>query len=235
MFSKKNYNLTDEFREIRKKVEKSLLLSIYKKNDFTFDFYVNEDMAVEDFLKILISRKPHFWDIIKKAIASSPRVSIVYSDRYLNTPLGCILLSQLIRQIRASFHVSFESIVIKISRTGFHHNRNNPSSTMIFSNYTQRDRFLQSCMKLLVDADYIEKERNVPHQRVLTISNEKCSLDIVFDGGIAYGWRLSHKDDNLTLEQMETNITYNYDCINQLSRKYDRKGIFFVVRMLFKD
>ena len=84
MFSKKNYNLTDAFSEIRKKVEKSLLLYLYKKNDFTFDFYVNEDMAVEDFLKILISRKPHFWDIIKKAIASSPRVSIVYSSMLLS-------------------------------------------------------------------------------------------------------------------------------------------------------
>ena len=36
MFSKKDYNLTDAFREIMKKAEKNLLLSLYKKNDFTF-------------------------------------------------------------------------------------------------------------------------------------------------------------------------------------------------------
>lgn len=235
MFSKKYNNLTDEIRGFRKKAEKRLLLSLYKKIDFTFDFYLNEDMMINDFLKKLISRKPHFWSIIETAIVSSPHVSIVYSDRYLNTPLGCILLSQLIRQIRLFFQIHFDSIVLNISRTGFHPNRNSPSSTMIFPNYTQRDKFLQSCMRLLVKDDYTEKERNIPHQRVLSISNAKCTLEIIFDGGIAYGWRLSHEDDKLTMEQIQANINYNYTCINQLSRKYDRKGIFFVVRMLFKD
>lgn len=235
MFSKKYFNLTCMFKGFRKKVEKHLLLSLYKKNDFTFDFYLNEDLRVDDFLKELISRKPHFWSIVKRAFASSPQVSVVYSDRYLNTPLGCILLSQLIRQIRLYFQIHYDSIVINISRTGFHPNRNSPPSTLIFPNHTQRDRFLRSCMNLLVDADYTERERNIPHQRVLTVSNARCTLEIIFDGGIAYGWRLSHEDDKLTLEQIEADITYNYTCINQLSRKYDRKGIFFVVRMLFKE
>ncbi len=235
MFSHKNYDLAYVLKGIKKKAEKKLLLSLYRKIDFTFDFYLNEDMMVDDFLKKLISRKPHFWSIIEKAIVSSPRVSIVYSDRYLNTPLGCILLSQLIRQIRLYFQIHFDSIVLNISRTGFHPNKNNPSSTMIFSNHLQRDKFLQLCMKLLVKDEYIEKERNIPHQRVFSISNAKCTLEIIFDGGIAYGWRLSHEDDMLTMEQIEANISYSYTCINQLSRKYDRKGIFFVVRMLFKD
>ena len=223
MFSKKYNNLTNEIGGIRKKAEKRLLLSLYKKIDFTFDCYLDEDMKVDDFLKKLISIKPHFWSIIKKTIVSSPHVSIVYSDRYLNTPLGCIMLSQLIR------------IVLNISRTGFHPNKNNPSSTMIFPNHKQRDKFLQLCMRILVKDDYTEKERNIPHQRVLSISNAKCTLEIIFDGGIAYGWRLSHEDDKLTMEQIEANIAYNYTCINQLSRKYDRKGIFYVVRMLFND
>ena len=81
MFSKKYFNLTCMFKGFRKKVEKHLLLSLYKKNDFTFDFYLNEDMRVDDFLKELISRKPHFWSIVKRAFASSPQVSVVYSDR----------------------------------------------------------------------------------------------------------------------------------------------------------
>lgn len=119
MFSKKDYNLTDAFREIMKKAEKNLLLSLYKKNDFTFDFYLNEDMMINDFLKKLISRKPRFWSIIEKAIVSSPHVSIIYSDRYLNTPLGCLLLSQLIRQIRHYYQIHFDSIVLNISRTAF--------------------------------------------------------------------------------------------------------------------
>ena len=106
---------------------------------------------------------------------------------------------------------------------------------MIFPNHIQRDKFLQSCMKLLVKEEKKKKERNIPHQRVLSISNAKCTLEILFDGGIAYGWRLSHEEDKLTMEQIEANISYNYTCINQLARKYDRKGIFFVARMLFKD
>ena len=218
-----------------RRLKKTFFFPFIKKNDFTFDFYLNEDMMVNDFLKKLISRKPRFWSIIEKAIVSSPHVSIIYSDRYLNTPLGCLLLSQLIRQIRHYYQIHFDSIVLNISRTGFHPNKNNPSSTMIFPNHIQRDKFLQSCMKLLVKEDYTEKERNIPHQRVLSISNAKCTLEIIFDGGIAYGWRLSHEDDKLTMEQIEANIAYNYTCINQLSRKYDRKGIFYVVRMLFND
>ena len=235
MFSKKYNNLTNEIGGIRKKAEKRLLLSLYKKIDFTFDCYLDEDIKVDDFLKKLISIKPHFWSIIKKTIVSSPHVSIVYSDRYLNTPLGCIMLSQLIRQIRLYFQIHFDSIVLNISRAGFHPNKNNPSSTMIFPNHKQRDKFLHLCMRMLVKDYYTEKERNIPHQRVLSISNAKCTLEIIFDGGIAYGWRLSHEDDKLTMEQIEANIAYNYTCINQLSRKYDRKGIFYVVRMLFND
>jgi hypothetical protein len=215
--------------------EKLILRDPRKEEINYYPYNLNEDLMINDFLKKLISRKPRFWSIIEKAIVSSPHVSIIYSDRYLNTPLGCLLLSQLIRQIRHYYQIHFDSIVLNISRTGFHPNKNNPSSTMIFPNHIQRDKFLQLCMRMLVKDDYTEKERNIPHQRVLSISNAKCTLEIIFDGGIAYGWRLSHEEDKLTMEQIEANISYNYTCINQLARKYDRKGIFFVVRMLFKD
>ena len=86
MFSKKDYNLTDAFRGIMKKAEKNLLLSLYKKNDFTFDFYLNEDLMINDFLKKLISRKPRFWSIIEKAIVSSPHVSIIAVTAYKANP-----------------------------------------------------------------------------------------------------------------------------------------------------
>ena len=184
MFSKKIYNLNAGICGIRKKAEKRLFHSLCKKIDFTFDFYLNEDMKVDDFLKKLISKKPHFWSIIKKAIVSSPHVSITYSDRYLNTPLDCILLSQLIKQIRHHFQIHFDSIVLNISRTGFHPNKNSPSSTRIFSNHTQRDRFLRSCMKLLVDTEYIEKDRNIPHRRVLTVRNAECTVEIVLTAAL---------------------------------------------------
>ncbi len=235
MFSKKKYSLSDAIRKVRKKAEKRLLLSLYKKMDFTFDFYLNEDMTVNDFLKMLMSKHPQFWDIIKKSILSSPHVSIAYSDRYLNTPLGCILLSQLIRQICVYFNVYYDTIEINISRTGFHPNKKNPVSTMIFSNYPERDRFFKTCMKSLVKAEFIEKERNIPHQRVLTITNTKGTVEIVFDGGISYGWRLSRENEQLTIEQLEASLTENFVCFNQLSRKFDRKGIFYVVRVLYKD
>ena len=233
MFSRKKY-CHETIRLIKEKAEKRLLLELYKKKDFTFDFYVKEDMQVYDFLCELTSHHPEYWQIIRHVLQYSPSVTVTYSDRYLNTPLGCILLAQLIKQVGDRFHVDINSVAINISRSGFHPNSNNPASTRIFSNYPQRDCFLKACMDLLVNAKYTEKERNIPHQRTLSVSNAKCTVEIVFDGGISYGWRLARTEECLTLEEMKGIVSENFTCINQLSRSFDRKGVYYVVRVLYK-
>ena len=200
-----------------------------------FQFHVVENVYSDELFDLLLEYHPDKWRIIQDAFQENGPVDIVYEDRYLNSPLGCILLAQFIRRIGFQFHLSFRSIRIVVSKRDFHKSADDNTQRLFqrFSCPENRDRFLRLCMDVILGRPYDLEVRNVGHTRSLAIANGTYELDIRPEGGISHGWGIDYGDFHmLTVEGIGNDVDINVPCFNQLSHELGNKGIPYVVEFM---
>ena len=200
-----------------------------------FQFHVVENVYSDELFDLLLEYHPDKWRIIQDAFQESGPVDIVYEDRYLNSPLGCILLAQFIRRIGFLFHLSFRSIRIVVSKRDFHKSADDNAQRLFqrFSCPENRDKFLRLCMEVIVGRPYDLEVRNVGHTRSLAMANGTYELGIRPEGGISHGWGIDYGDfHRLTVEGIGSNVDVNVPCFNQLSHELGNKGIPYVVEFM---
>lgn len=126
-------------------------------------------------------------------------VSITYSDRYLNTPLGCIVLGNLINQLKSAYNLSIDKLTIMRPKKYINapvlvnYNSFNDETFILekdFRKTSDCDNFIQKCIHEIANINAEIKNDVLPHYRSLTIKSNKCEVSIRPDGGIAYGWTL---------------------------------------------
>ena len=162
-------------------------------------------------------------------------VDLTYEDRYLNTPLGCLMLAQLIRRMRDLFQLRYNSINISLSRKDFRvlFDDNTLKIDRKFSFPANRDAFMKLCMDKIVRSSYKLETRNVKHSRILTIRNSRFLLVIYPEGGLSYGWGVENGiDQDLSLDQLMDNIDRNIHRFNRAAHSYDRKGIQYLIKLM---
>lgn len=134
------------------------------------------------------------WQKIAKAI-SGKRVTIKYTDRYLFTPLGCLILANLIKGIKKRLKIIIESAEIVVLCP--HNNRRNSSNELCndFEENSERNDFLSNAMQTIAEIKpKIEVgEKYIAHDRSLTISASDVELCIRPDAGVANGWQPSNQ------------------------------------------
>jgi len=159
----------------------------------------------------------------------SKTVKIEYSDRNLRSPLGCLILIELIGELQKRYNLTLERIVVKIME--FDNDRKGWYLTHNFLNNEQLEEFFNSMVDSYVDfkdVDFPEvrfshvsyaNKQNTRHSRHLEIRTDDVTIDIRPDAGLEYGFRdkrgqrYSLDDDyeslrNLNLETYGRNILY---------------------------
>jgi hypothetical protein len=134
--------------------------------------------------------KTEKWDRIIQGI-SGKNVSVTYSDRYLVTPLGCILLAHFIANVQQKLNVNIVSLSIYAKKLTM--------MPMVIRDWVRKRIRKQCCQKQfledairemtgitpqIVDHGYIE------HERCMSIKSADVELCIRPDAGIAHGWSL---------------------------------------------
>ena len=199
------------------------------ESSFVFETLIKEDCDLSAISQTLVKNHSTQWQKIKQAL-DGKRVSINYCDRYLVTPLGCLLLAHMVSQIKRMFNLNIISIDIHAKKPSDEYRSYNNTVKLdaTFASATDRNDFLKSCMVELVgfcprisDSGYFE------HHRCLTIKSDKEELSIRPDGGIAYGWKpFGRENASLTQEDFE----YNWDLDLKLyNQKKDYSGILYTV------
>ena len=161
-------------------------------------------------------------------------VDLVYEDRYLNTPIGCLILAQFIRRMKDLFKLRYQSIEINLSRKDFRIMFDDKTLKIDrkFSFPENRDSFFQLCMDKIVGNPYSLHVRNTKHARTLIIKNGTYELSISPDGGISHGWGIENGiHSNLTVDVLKENLDINIHCFNRPAHSFDRKGIPYVVSL----
>ena len=80
-----------------------------------FDLRLNKDCAINTLFDTLINNKTDKWASIRNSLHGKS-VSIEYSDRYLYTPLGCMLLAHFISSLKQDFGINITSISISVTK-----------------------------------------------------------------------------------------------------------------------
>ena len=169
-----------------------LVKSLTAADDYImFDIRIKDDCNIDTLFTSIANIKADKWDIIKN-VMQGKHVSIEYSDRYLCTPLGCMLLAHFIASIKDVFSLHIDKINVSVIKPTNGNicdfMRTNIDSN--FRNSEERNRFLSDAISALVgiqplitDVGYIE------HERCLTIKTNSEELCLRPDAGIANGWK----------------------------------------------
>jgi hypothetical protein len=201
------------------------------KEGVTFSFNVMEPVGSDDLFDLLMDYHPEKWAYIYGEFYRNGTVDFIYEDRYLNSPLGCLMLAQFIRRMSFQLHLTYRSIRIYVSRKDFHvkYDDNTLKIERKFSYPESRDQFIRQCMEKLVGQPFELFDKNINHTRSLRVSNGDYELNIHPEGGISHGWELEDRNSTLTAEDILRDPDINIQCFNRLAHSSDRKGIPYMV------
>ena len=202
--------------------------SLRNSGHIVFESYVSNDTTTGNLLETITNIDRDSWNKICNAIPKGENVQLTYSDRYLKTPLGCILLAQLVYQLRKKleFEPSKTTIMLPtgIILSGLGYNSDTEINDDIkltedFHSYKECDNFLRMCLQRICGIDCEIIHERLPHYRSLTISGKHFELSIRPDGGVAYGWAVDNRTNpDLTLSDVKDNPKQDIDLFNKVSK-----------------
>lgn len=198
------YYMNFDLKVELKKINEEDILSNIRADDATimFESRLKKNIYVNNILQSLIDKNTK-WDAIGRSLRNQC-VDVTYSDRYLKTPLGCLILANLLENIKTRYNLTFNSLNISVAliRDNNYYGSNEEEIKIIddFTSNNMRNEFLESIISKvinvkpqIIDNDYVK------HERFLTIKNDSINLCIRPDGGVSHGWKpFGYNNSNYT-------------------------------------
>lgn len=194
-----------------------------------FDTRIKEDCLMSTVLSSLTKENVDKWGKIKTHL-NEKSVSLEYSDRYLITPLGCMLLAHLIAEIKNLYNLSITSInlyTVKIANSNL--SADNPVNVCSnFECHASRNQFLKDALNEIVGVCPIINESGyIEHERCLTIRSNTGELSIRPDAGIANGWKPFGRENAACTDSYFRN-DWKLD-MNLYNQKKKHAGILYTI------
>ena len=115
---------------------------------------------------------------------------VCYSDRYLKTPFGCILMVQFIERLRQSLNFRIDSFVFK--GQDFVEDKSEPYFLFhAFQNANDRNLAVVRFAQQLQIPNASAENSQLPHYRYFEFVNDNLTVTIRPDAGVEHGWSLS--------------------------------------------
>lgn len=191
LYEKKN----DTLEKLNDVNREELLKQLKTKDTLGFDARLKADCMLSELFLLLqkskdSNEKEHKedWNHIQKAIEGK-EISVSYTDRYLMTPLGCMLLVRFLQCLKDEWGCHIKDVEVHLSQKIDYKNEtyavNEP-----FENFEDRDHFLTEALTQCcgVDNAKIQSGQYIAHERDLKISTGTHSLCLRPDAGISQGW-----------------------------------------------
>lgn len=129
-------------------------------------------------------------------VLKEQQVYVTYSDRYLYTPLGCLLLVQFINSMQEKYKFEIKGLKILLKEMRISNFRECRYIEHQFNNENSRLQFIERIARDLgIGPVEVEIIPNLPHYRYLSIENdEETLITIRFDAGIGHGWLVNNRN-----------------------------------------
>lgn len=204
-------------------------IASYSKN-IMFDARIRSHASTDNLLKKLIETNPAAWNRISKQI-SNKDVKIRYADRYLVTPLGCILLAQMIKQLKLTYNLNVVEVECSVISPKLTYATNTDIElTMNFIDEEERNQFLLKCIFEIVGIEpKIIHPQYAQHDRCLSIDSGDCQLCIRPDGGVAHGWG-TYGREKIHISDVIDDLSADISLFNKESRS-ERDGILYTIAL----
>lgn len=201
-------------------------------DELTFTFHVTQNVISDELFDVLQEYHPEKWHYIRGVMINDPVVEIVYEDRYINTPLGCIILAQFIRRIRDLYMLNVRGITIALSKMDFRVKFDDDDLKLDrrFSYVEHRDKYLEECMNQIVRDKIKYEVKNLGHSRSMRVFNKRYALSIMPEGGLAHGWGIENgQHSKLTTKELNDHLDINLHCFNRNAHRHNKAGVRYTV------
>ena len=172
-------------------INRMQLLNAFSSGDasFMFEYRIKEHSSLEYFFDSLKTPEVENWNKIVSNLQCKA-VSIEYSDRYLKTPLGCMLLAEMISGLKNEADLNVVSIkVIVTNIVSMDDSDVAVNAIKDFASGEKRNLFLKDAIFELTGIEpEIQDTGYVGHERCLTVKADNAEVCIRPDAGIAGGW-----------------------------------------------
>ena len=206
LYEKKN----DTLGKLNLVNREELLKQLKSKHTLGFDARLKADCMLSGLFRLIqdskdSNEKEHKedWNQIQQAIEGK-EISVSYTDRYLMTPLGCMLLVRFLQCLKDEWGCRIKDVKVdlskKISRKDDDYAVNEP-----FENFEDRDNFLAEALTQCcgVENADIQSDQYIAHERDLKISTGTHSLCLRPDAGISQGWTPNRYDKDGQMQHLE--------------------------------
>lgn len=211
-------------------IDRMQLLNTFSSDDasFMFEYRITEHSSLNHFFDSLKMPEVENWNKIVSNLQGKT-VSIEYSDRYLKTPLGCMLLAKMISGLKNEADLNLISIKVIITNiVSTDESDITVNAIKDFANGEKRNLFLKDAISELTGVEpEIQDTGYVEHERCLTVKADNAELCIRPDAGIARGWAPFGRDN---AECADRDFRENWNMNLKLFNKQHRgAGILYTV------
>lgn len=208
------------------------LLEKYMNSNGTlmFEKRIKMDCSIDSLFKVLAYGEDIKWGRIKSSLYGK-RASLSYSDRYIRTPLGCILLAYFIKSLKIFCSLVVNNLTISVEPIRVNsHSANDVKMNENFNSNDARNRFLiESISNICNLSATISDDGYIVHERCLTIKSDDVELCIRPDAGIANGWKTFRWED---AECTDNDFRYNWELEMKLrNTKKNHEGILYTISL----
>ena len=191
LYEKKN----DTLGELNLVNREELLKQLKTKDTLGFDARLKADCMLSGLFRLIqdskdSNEKEHKedWNHIQKAIEGK-EISVSYTDRYLMTPLGCMLLVRFLQCLKDEWGCRIKNVEVRLSKK-IDYKNDTYAVNEPFEYFEDRDNFLTEALTQCcgVENADIQSGQYIAHERDLKISTGTYSLCLRPDAGISQGW-----------------------------------------------
>ena len=206
LYEKKSYTL-DELKLVNRE---ELLKQLKTKDTLGFDARLKADCMLSELFQLLQTSKDsnekehkEDWKHIQKAIEGK-EISVSYTDRYLMTPLGCMLLVRFLQCLKDQWGCRIKNVEVHLSKK-IDGKNDTYAVNEPFKYFEDRDNFLTEALTQCcgVENADIQSGQYIAHERDLKISTGTHSLCLRPDAGISQGWTPNRYDKDGQMQHLE--------------------------------
>lgn len=197
LYEKKN----DTLEKLKLVNREELLKQLKSKHTLGFDARLKADCMLSGLFRLIqdskdSNEKEHKedWKHIQKAIEGK-EISVSYTDRYLMTPLGCMLLVRFLQCLKDEWSCRIKNVEVRLSQK-IDYKNDTYAVNEPFEYFEDRDNFLTEALTQCcgVENADIQSGQYIVHERDLKISTGTHSLCLRPDAGISQGWTPNRYD-----------------------------------------
>ena len=215
------------------RLDPSRFMQEFGKNNenAVFEFSIfNPNSSTSSLLDTLTKQDEDSWNKVFSAL-SGKRADILYTDKYVRSPLGCYIVSSVLGQIIRKCRLSVNSISFQLAPLEPERNRPARYAEALLENFaeaSQRDAFLKECIVEQCGKTPSISQINQQHFRSLTIVTEDFECSIRPDGGFSWGWKLDRSAQGMNLDDLKYDLTQDIGLFNYAARN---SGILYTVAL----